>query len=690
MPQCVAIRVVSYNFGIAQGMLESPKKWNHEHIFTFRNLLEKFGDICGFDFIFGCEVGDKRAGFKKAKLNLDHVVNNALASAGSCTEGAYLQIWNTREKVATLVRSGVWSADDNYQADVHWGAYDIHYREAFQFDVRGAPQPAIKRVGLLVANMHIPCGKKPPSHVTRRKIVKDALKRVADMQVLDWNVRDEFPVMRLLVGDCNLNLRDACAVVQELPAQQVITRLQRDLDLTRWQVLSTTDKLSGDIMFCLGGFAEERTAPVGYSWDTQGMRFDTHDAVGAELMIPIGRKRRGAARPAAGGAPQPATAAASSEGATDKQEPPADGAPEAAVAAAVAEEKEEELGEEEFRPDWDEDVSEDVTKLHDTLREAEAADDTSPRVQEELGKILFKKKTVTTGGVKRQYVADKLETIRSIHKLLRRRQDYMVDHNLSDPADGRYLFTDKDRKQVMEDWKEEFHNSPDQLRQQQRDSWKPMPNERRIALNGSKYTLDEFITWYGEERGQLWFDAAAVDDAHGILIDRQRDFGPNRNAVRKGKHSRFARHLQLEAGSKTMAELIVYAGRYDAEFLNQAHEKQCHSGASQPASTVQKGLKRAAATAKLTYRETCKLYRRLNQGNVDPENLAPWQKRNLDQLMDGSLLNDTNRAVAEYGHGTLRRNDGESLEIGGSTGGLTRCLLDGKDEPDVQTFLGNQ
>ena len=58
--------------------------------------------------------------------------------------------------------------------------------------------------------------------------------------------------------------------------------------------------------------------------------------------------------------------------------------------------------------------------------------------------------------------------------------------------------------------------------------------------------------------------------------------------------------------------------------------------------------------------------------------------------MDGSLLRDTNHAVAAYGHGTLRRNDGEILEIGGSTGGLTRCLLDGKDEPDVQTFLGNQ
>ena len=45
-----------------------------------------------------------------------------------------------------------------------------------------------------------------------------------------------------------------------------------------------------------------------------------------------------------------------------------------------------------------------------------------------------------------------------------------------------------------------------------------------------------------------------------------------------------------------MAELIIYAGRFGAEFLNRAHEQQCHSGASQPASDVQKGLKRAAAS----------------------------------------------------------------------------------------------
>ena len=352
---------------------------------------------------------------------------------------------------------------------------------------------------------------------------------------------------------------------------------------------------------------------------------------------------------------------------------------------------------EDFNPDWDDDDDE-ATKLHKRLLEAEVDEDVSPEVQQELGKILFKKKTVTTGGITRQYVATTAETTRTIKRLLQRRRDYMENHDLHDGppassdaaqlADGRYLFNHMDRQGVMNDWKEEFHHTPDQLQQQKRDSWKPMPNERRIARNGNKYTLRQFIDWYGDEQGPQYWEEATVDDDHGL--DKEHDFGPNRDAVRKGKHSRFARHLQLEAGSKTMAELIIYAGRFDPEFLNRVHEAQYQSGASQPASAHQQGLKRVAATAKLNYRETCRLHRKLNEGKVAEEHLAWWQRDNLEKFMNGSLLQETNDAVAAYGHGTLRRVDGESLEIGGSTGGVTRFLLDGFTEPDVHTFLANQ
>ena len=58
-------------------------------------------------------------------------------------------------------------------------------------------------------------------------------------------------------------------------------------------------------------------------------------------------------------------------------------------------------------------------------------------------------------------------------------------------------------------------------------------------------------------------------------------------------------------------------------------------------------------------------------------------------LEDGSLLDRTNKAVAAYGHGTLRQGN-ERLEIGASTGGASRFLLDGYTEPDVTTFLASR
>ena len=76
-----------------------------------------------------------------------------------------------------------------------------------------------------------------------------------------------------------------------------------------------------------------------------------------------------------------------------------------------------------------------------------------------------------------------------------------------------------------------------------------------------------------------------------------------------------------------MAELIIYVGRFDPEFLSRAHEAQDRSGASQPAGgpAVQAQLKKAAATAKLDYRKTCILRRRVDQGQVEERDLAWWE-----------------------------------------------------------------
>ena len=79
---------------------------------------------------------------------------------------------------------------------------------------------------------------------------------------------------------------------------------------------------------------------------------------------------------------------------------------------------------------------------------------------------------------------------------------------------------------------------------------------------------------------------------------------------------------------------------------------------------MQQQLKRNAAAAKLNYRKTCMLRRRLEQSEVDLRHLALWQQRDLQTLEDGSLLRITNHAVAAYAHGALRHGD-EADDIGG-------------------------
>ena len=49
-------RVISFNFGMRQGMLDSAQ-WHKTHKWKFQELLWIFGGDWGADLVFGCEVG---------------------------------------------------------------------------------------------------------------------------------------------------------------------------------------------------------------------------------------------------------------------------------------------------------------------------------------------------------------------------------------------------------------------------------------------------------------------------------------------------------------------------------------------------------------------------------------------------------------------------------------------------------
>ena len=331
--------------------------------------------------------------------------------------------------------------------------------------------------------------------------------------------------------------------------------------------------------------------------------------------------------------------------------------------------------------------------LHEEMRSVYEDENTAEDIRQKLGHILFMRRTVTTEGVTRKYVASSSETRACIENLLRLRKDFMEANGVApQPAthggapqlatvgasQEHYVFSSDEREAVMQQWKNEYHRTPEQIQLQQRDSWKPMP-EKKVKSKGK-----------GKEKGK----GAGKDQGKGKGKEKgkEKGMGPNSQAVRSGKHSRFSLHLQRVAGSKTMAELIVYTGRLDLNFLRSGQEP---SGASQPAADLASrpenaALKRAAAEAKMQYRFTTKLKRGLDKGTVNEEELSKRQHSLLDDLRNGSLRDRTNTAVLAYGHGTLRRADGQTLAIGGSTGGTTRHLLDGNTEPDVEAFLSEE
>ena len=188
--ECVGIRVVSFNFGMPQSMLESDRSWNRQHVFRVRDVLSSLGHAAGNDFVLCSEVGDMRKGFRASNVDYDNVVQEALPGASYSTHGAYLSVWNVHYRGAAEVQSGIWTASTGHATDMHWHAFDLTYRDAPHLADRDAPQLAAPKVGGLVGNMHIPVNSsKAPSQATRRRIVGSALQHLTGLEVDGWRDR---------------------------------------------------------------------------------------------------------------------------------------------------------------------------------------------------------------------------------------------------------------------------------------------------------------------------------------------------------------------------------------------------------------------------------------------------------------------------------------------------------------------
>ena len=173
-------------------------------------------------------------------------------------------------------------------------------------------------------------------------------------------------------------------------------------------------------------------------------------------------------------------------------------------------------------------------------------------------------------GQKLEYVASKRESVKALRTLLSMRNRFLEKQRI--PArdlNGKpTVLTTYMRTQFLQNWKARLHGQALQQRLQFRDSWKE-----------SK-----------QRKGRPW-SGGAVQPTAGKGKQKGKK-GPNKDAVQKGKHSRFSRYLQRDFGTKNLALAIVFTGDLDVDRLQAAQASQ--PGASQPGDPRAKSLARIA------------------------------------------------------------------------------------------------
>jgi len=71
----------------------------------------------------------------------------------------------------------------------------------------------------------------------------------------------------------------------------------------------------------------------------------------------------------------------------------------------------------------------------------------------------------------------------------------------------------------------------------------------------------------------------------------------------------------------------------------------------------------------------------------EAEPFTQKEKEVLEQWDSGQLLAQKNASIQALGHGRLQKASGEHLDIGGSTGGGSRKILDEWQPKDWREFL---
>ena len=325
-----------------------------------------------------------------------------------------------------------------------------------------------------------------------------------------------------------------------------------------------------------------------------------------------------------------------------------------------------------------------------------------------LARILFmKRKRVESADASQLGLAcaSQEETWRAIRDVLELRQSYLKSKGIKDL---RHVLTSDERIELTKRARADYEDS----------------EEQRI--------LQDLDIRNGKARGKQWRGKGALrrskakseDDGKGACFrgapQPARGKGKPKSKghqkvgtgsldtfleVQKGK--RWRRHLQRICGTKQIWEILAFTGRFEADKLREALRSSEQDGDVEEETQDVDGqywrrLLRARAEAQASYNRGRRLARQ-RDAHRDPSRsqrsftaarrsrLAPRSSQwNLLQRWDsGELRRELNEAVAACGHRPLGSRQGEHLDIGDSTGGGSRRLVDGWVPPDWREFFSH-
>ena len=175
--------------------------------------------------------------------------------------------------------------------------------------------------------------------------------------------------------------------------------------------------------------------------------------------------------------------------------------------------------------------------------------------------------------------------------------------------------------------------------------------------------------------------------------------------VQKGK--RWCRHLQRICGTNQIWEMLAFTGRFEADMLREALRSSEQDGDAEEETQgadqePRRLLRHGKAEAQARFNDGRRLARQ-RDAHKDPSRsqdsfttarrsrLTPrsTQWSLLQRWVSGELRRELNEAVAACGHRPVGSRGGEHLDIGDSTGGGSRRLVDGWVPPDWRQFFPN-